>query len=437
MRADLTVKRLLAAATVVLPIALVAAGCGGTRDTIRIGYYGDCYGTFSADHQQSTIGAELPFIRRGAKPKGSTPSDGVGSITVAGKRVEFVNDCYYYGSVESELAAVRRLVEQQGVDILVTPGLIPDFAEKLYAPRKPHVAFISTGLIYQPPLPNVFRVSMSVRQASAGLGRYAYRTLGWRTAAIFGEDDPFGWSLASGFVAEFCSLGGTVVQRRWEAAEIANWSPLVRKLPRGVDGVALMTGLQGTKSFFSAYRKLQPNLHRHVVMSATAIEEAIRAREPVQAGIMAAGFLPFAPLGPAWTRYLDDSYAVFPRYRGQLAGPGDIYAYDAVELALEAIAQVHGDLSHGERRLMVALPRLLPHIQTPAGTLHFDRNLHAAGPNFLIEDKQAANAKRSPQTIREIPNVDESFGGYFTTHSPPDSSNQPICRSGHVPAWAR
>jgi branched-chain amino acid transport system substrate-binding protein len=437
MRADGAFRRLLAVMAIALPIALAAAGCGGTRDTIRIGYYGDCYGAFSGDTEQGMLGAELPFVRRGAKPMGSLPSDGVGSITVAGKRVEFISDCFYYGSVVSELAAVRRLVEQRGVNILVTPALIPDFGEPLYAPRQPHVAFISTGLTYQPPVPNVFRVSLSMTQSLAGLGAYAYRTLGWRTAAIFGEDDPFGWSMAAGFVAEFCSLGGKVVQRRWESSDVENWTPIVRKLPRGVDGVALMTGLQSTKSFFSAYRRVQPDLRRHVVMSATAIETALRTGGARQPGIMAAGFLPFAPPGPAWMRYLRDAHAAFPHYRGPLAGPADIYAYDAVELALEAIAQVHGDLSHGERRLMAALPRVLPQVKTPSGGLHFDRNRHAVGENFLIEDMPGAGSGSAPRTVGVIPNVDESFGGYFTAHSPPDSETQPICSKGHVPSWAR
>ena len=64
-----------------------------------------------------------------------------------------------------------------------------------------------------PPEPNVFGVAPNLRQGSAGLGAYAYHTLGWRTAVTLGEDDPLGWSLTSGFVAEFCSLGGKIVKR--------------------------------------------------------------------------------------------------------------------------------------------------------------------------------------------------------------------------------
>ena len=67
-------------------------------DTIRIGFYGDCYGPFGARHEQGTAGAELPFVRRGAKVLGSEPTDGVGAVTIAGKRVELVVDCDFYGS---------------------------------------------------------------------------------------------------------------------------------------------------------------------------------------------------------------------------------------------------------------------------------------------------------------------------------------------------
>src|SRR5438093_174712 len=75
-------------------------------------------------------------------------------------------------------------------------------------------------------------------QAAAGLGSYAYRTLGWRTAATMADDIPYGWETAAGFVAEFCALGGRVVERRWVpvGADAATVMPAV---PRSADGVFL------------------------------------------------------------------------------------------------------------------------------------------------------------------------------------------------------
>ena len=435
MRAEV-VRRLLVAAALSVLMTLIVTSCGGgTRGTIRIGIYGDCWGPFTTHNEESIAGAELPFIRRGAKPRGSNPSDGIGSVTIAGKRVELVTDCEYYGSLTSELAAVRRLVEQQGVDIVVTPNNLPDIGEVLYPPHQRGVTFISTGLIPAPWRPNVFRVAMSLRQGSAGLAAYAYHTLGWRTAVTFGEDDFLGWGLTSGFVAEFCSLGGTVVHRFWGPTEIAHWSRLVRQTPHGVDGVALFNGIQSTKTFFPAYKKLYPDVRRHLVVSATAIAGAF-PHIGVMASITAAGFLPFVD-GPVWTRYGRDFQAAFPQYRGPIGEPRR-------RLRLRRRrARARGDRTGARRPLRWrAAPEGRPARAAPAcadagGTLHFDRNNHAVGSNYVIRVVKAPNGTYVPLTVGVVPNVDESFGGYFTASSPPDSETQPICRKGHVPAWAR
>jgi hypothetical protein len=113
----------------------------------------------------------------------------------------------------------------------------------------------------------------------------------------------------------------------------------------------------------------------------------------------------------------------------------DVYAYDAVELALEALGRVHGDLSGGERSFMAALGSL--HSPTPVGPLRLDRNHHQIGSNFLIRVEKGAKGRPVLQTVAVVPNVDASFGGNFTPSSPPDSRTQPVCRKGRVPPWAR
>lgn len=418
-------------AGLLLFLVLAATGCGrGAQGTIRIGFYGDCYGPFGANHEQGTAGAELPFVRRGAKVLGSQPTDGVGAITIAGKRVELIVDCDFYGSGVSELAAARRLVEQQHANILVTPNFVPDIAEDLYPPHQPGVAFISTGLLPVPSRPNLFRVAPNLRQASAGLGAYAYKTLGWRTAVTLGEDDFVGYSAAAGFDAEFCSLGGSVVKRLWAQPQATTWAPQAREIPPGVDGVALMANFLGPATFFSAYRKLHRDLAHHVVISAITIA---RGHRPV--GITAAGNLPFVWSAPEWNSYFRDLRTAFPSYRGQLGDDADVYAYDAVELALRAIAAAHGDLSHGERRLMPAMRHV--RAETPVGPLTLDRTRNAVAPNFLVRVEKNASGKPVPRTVGVIPDVENTFGGYFTPSSPPDSETQPVCRKGHVPPWAR
>ena len=427
--------RASAALALLLVSLTAAAGCGGSsQPPIRIGLYGDCYGPFGLGNQLLTAGAELPFVRRGATLRGNQPTDGVRPVTVAGRRVELVLDCDFYGSTVSELAAARRLVEQRHVDILLTPEYTPDFAEQLYPKHEPAVTFVSTGLDPLPGRPNLFRVAPSWRQGSAGLGAYAYEQLGWRTAAVVGEDDYVGWSLASGFVAEFCSLGGTIVKRVWVEPNAKSWAPAVGRIPSQADGVALMPNFLQASSFFAAYRRLQPDPARHVVMSATAIAHGDRTP-----GITTAGFLPFVSAAPAWNRQLDAFRTAFPRYGAFAGTPPPVYASDAVELALEAIQRAGGDLSHLQQRLRAAMRELARErrVPTPVGPLVLDSHNNAVAPNFLVRMTRQANGEPVPVTAGIVKDVDAGFGGYFTASSPPDGETQPVCRKGHVPPWAR
>ena len=428
-----TVRRCLRLACATGLLVSLAVGCGsGRRDTIRIGVYGDCYGPFPAFTEQAEAGADLSFIRRGAKANGPKPSDGVSAITVAGRRVELVLGCDLYRSHTSSLAMARRLVEQQGADIVVTPDDVPDDdVAALYAPQQPGVAFISTGLSPMPRVGrNVFRVAPDDRQLQAGLGAYAFHTLGWRTAAVVEEDDPNGYGQSAGFIAEFCSLGGAIVQRQWGPGTSIDWPRVVRRLPRNVDGVVLMTGIASTKGFFARYGRHQSDVGKRVVMSA----EPLTLGDRPPAGVMVTG-PPFTSNDPAWRAYLEAGRAAFPRYSANLGEPADLDDYDAVELALEALRRVHGDMSHGEKRFMAALTSL--RLQTPVGVVRVDRHHQAVVPDFLSRVEQGPNGTVVLHTVRTVRNVESTFGGYFTPTSPLDSRTQPVCRKGHVPTWAR
>jgi branched-chain amino acid transport system substrate-binding protein len=355
----------------------------------------------------------------------------VSAITVAGKRVELVLGCDLYRSHTSSLAVARRLVEQEGVDILVTPQDVPDDSvDSLYGPRRPGVTFLSTGSDPVGRLGhNVFRISPDNRQLSAGIGAYAFHTLGWRTAVTVGENDPQGYGQTAGFVAEFCSLGGTIVHRFWEPATITDWSGIVRQIPHGVDGVALMTALASPNGFFADYGRLHPDVQRRVVMGAEPI--VFGAKPPV--GVMAAG-PPFSWSDAPWRAYLAAGRSAFPRHSG-FGLPPDIDNYDAVELALEELERVHGDMSQGEQRFMAGLTSL--HLQGPIGVIRIDQHHQAVVPDFLSQVVDGPNRAFGVRTVHVVPNVESTFAGYFTPTSPQDSRTQPVCRKGNVPAWAR
>ena len=65
----------------------VAAGCGSEEQPVRIGVLADCQGALRSYGDAQLSGAELPFLRRGARLLGTSPSDGVSDIELGGRRV--------------------------------------------------------------------------------------------------------------------------------------------------------------------------------------------------------------------------------------------------------------------------------------------------------------------------------------------------------------
>jgi branched-chain amino acid transport system substrate-binding protein len=435
MRAELRGKLVLAA--LALTLLSVAAGCGAARDKpIRIGVLTDCGGPFGFAYQSTLAGAELPLIERGGKLRGPGLAGGVKAASVAGKPVELLIGCEG-GTFATMLAAARRLVERQGAQILVGPlAELDGFVLRQYAMREPGVVFsIAAALGPETtllnPAANVFRFNLDGAQWMAGLGAYAYRQLGWRSAAMIGEDDPYGWQQAAGFVAEFCALGGNIVKRLWAPFYSPTLTPLIAQLPRRVDGVALLTVSENTAGFFSAYGELYPDLARRLVASGPAI--LLSALTNRMLGVVGAWSVPSTSRARGWTGYLAAFRKAFPGAQG--GGIFDLSYYDAMEPVLRALEQVHGDLSGGERQLMKALGAI--QFDAPTGRIRLDANRQAIGSNFLIQVQRVPAGKVVVRTLKVIPNVEQTFNGYFGAGTPAASRTQPACRHGRAPAWTR
>ncbi len=135
---------------------------------------------------------------------------------------------------------------------------------------------------------------------------------------------------------------------------------------------------------------------------------------------------------PAWDRYANADRRTFRN----VADPGSNQpAYDAMAPVREALELVHGDTSHGERRLMAALTHLRYH--SPAGLITLDKRHQAIAPIYLGKVVRTPTGKIMIKQIAVIKHVDQSFGGYFTPHTPSPSATGPACVHGNPPAWAR
>ncbi len=378
------------AACVLLAVgALALAACGGEHaKPFRIGIVTDCYGQFDFVHDAAVASAEAPVLARHGK--------------VAGRPVELLQGC---ATGDDELLPeARRLVEEEHADVLVG-FLFPQggLVLRRYARLRPQTTFLiqpgdAPELTLSDPAPNVFRFVADAAQGVAGLGRYAYKTLGWRTAETVADDLPYGWAAASGFAAEFCALGGKVVEPEW-APYGEDPVAVAGRIPSTVDGV-FVGNVGSVFGFLKRYASRRGNLAKHVVATSTLVGDSL-AR-----GVVVASNLPFGSRAEA------------------LAFP---YG-DGVEAALEALAQTGGK---GGRQLQEALAHLV--LDSPSGRIRLDRNRQAIVPIYLGR----IGAGRKVRTLRIVPDVEQTFGGYFTSESPPRGRTLPACVKRRPPPWAR
>jgi branched-chain amino acid transport system substrate-binding protein len=408
-------------ATLVALAALLAAcaGCGGGgKKPIRIGVLGVCRGVFAPYYDEIVAGAELPLLARGGKPAGASPPAGVSGAKVAGRRVELRLGCSDDSGARA-LAEARRLVEREGVRILVGPETsAAAIALRDYARTQPDVAFLiaiapAADPTLQRPAPNVFRFTTNALQWPAGLGSYAYRTLGWRRAVVIGNDFQFPWAEGAGFTAEFCALGGRVVDRIWSDAPTG--------VPAGVDGYFLSEYIPPLLAAAVRAVPVRGSLARKVLLGGASIGYA-PGLGPRAVGVVGGGAAPIGSRAPAWTSFVARFKQAFPKV--PFAG-FSLYYFTPMEAALRGLEQAGGD----ETRLMDALRGL--RFETPTGPVRLNGHRQAIAPNYLLQVTRAGL-----RTIRTVPAVDDSYAGRFSSSKLP-SRTYPPCTHGNPPAWAQ
>jgi branched-chain amino acid transport system substrate-binding protein len=424
------------------PLALVSALClavlagscgGGGAGTIRIGMLADCEGIWAFTSGSAYAGAELPLIARGARPLGPKPANGISQVEVAGKGVQLFFGCGD-DTAEKTLSEARRLVEQVGVNVLIGPIQIGEsFVVRDYARKRPGVAFLDgtaagQSLTLQDPAHNFFRFSTDGAQWSAGLGAYAYNTLGWRRAVTVAPDGAFEYTQVAGFVAEFCALGGTIVKRVWS--------------PRGdVSRYAARNSADGFYSadpanFTTEFRHLRGTVARRIVGGVfwgnLASTPDILKRA---VGVVNAGPGPAESTWPGVREYMSSLGKAYPSIVALEPSIFGIAYYHDMQVVLKALEHVHGDLSGGERRFQTALANV--QLGGPHGPTRLDANRQAIAPNYLAQWQRDGKGGYVQRTIRVVPDVDEAFGGYFHANGPQPSRTYPACKHGNPPPWAR
>ena len=249
----------------------------------------DCKGAFGSFDAQDQAGVYAALSQyAGAKPKDpNDPRKGITGGSIAGHPIKIV--AVGCGSDNADLAIkeTRRIMEQNKADVMIGP-LSGDESVAIanYAKQHPTKTFVDGSAGAQDTTlkvraPNFFRFNGDGAQWDAGLGDLAYNKLGWKTAAVVQDNYSFGWTSAAGFIAEFCAVGGNVVQRVNPPLNTTDYSTYAQQLKTDVDGTFVAVGGSGLIPFLKAYEQAHGPIDSEEVHRQPVLGHAGRVREPL------------------------------------------------------------------------------------------------------------------------------------------------------------
>ncbi|MDR3494173.1 MAG: ABC transporter substrate-binding protein [Ancalomicrobiaceae bacterium] len=389
-----TILALALAAGVALP-AMTAA----EAETLKIGVLATFEGAFTVLGEDSERGA-LTALDEFAHKAG-------------GKDIEFIRGSSD-ASPDSAVRAARKLVEQDGVKILIGP-LSGDegIAVKEYAKTKPDVTFINGSsaaqdTTFRNPAPNFFRFSTDGAQWMAGLGTYAFKDKGYKSVAVVAEDYSFPYTQVFGFMAEFCKAGGHVPSKSWVPIGTKDFSSVIAALPDKVDAIYVALGGADAVNFLSQYQQAggqAPLIGGSITVDQTVLTTKGKLHD-VLIGTPSAGPTADTLDTPEWKAFVDE----YKKQKGAFPSPS-LFAhayYVNAKAALLALNEVKGDLSDGGKAYRAALAKLS--FMTPTGKVSLDQNREAIADIFLTEVTQGPDGALLNKLVKRIPQVNQTLG---------------------------
>lgn len=382
-----------------LATGLTAPSAAFAEDSIKIGLLATFEGAFTVlgeDGQRGAMTAVEEF-------KGM----------VGGKKIEIVKGSSD-ASPDSAVRAARKLVEQDGVKVLIGP-LSGDegLAIKDYAKTKPDVTFVNGSSAAQDttlrnPAPNFFRFSTDGAQWMAGLGTYAYKTKGYKRVATVAEDYSFPYTQVFGFMAEFCKAGGHVPSKAWVPIGNKDFSSVIAAIPDNVDAIYVALGGADAVNFLTQYQQAggkAPLIGGSITIDQTVLTSKGKIHDVV-IGTPAAGPTADDNPNPEWKAFS----AAYKKQPGAFPSPS-LFAhayYINMKAALLALDQVKADVSDGGAKLRTALAKVS--FETPTGKVSLDDNRQAIADIFLTEVTRAPDGTLINKLVKDIPQVNQTLG---------------------------
>ena len=394
----LKILKTSALAVVLISLSTIASA----QDTIKMGGLAVLEGAFAVLGEDSMRGVQMALAEF--------------NNMAGGKQIELITGSSD-ASPDSAIRAARKLVEQDGIQVLVGPlSGSEGLAIKDYAKTQPNVTFLNGSSAAQDttlrePAENFFRFSTEGAQWMAGLGEYAYNEKGYRNVAVLAEDYSFPYTQVFGFLEPFCRLGGKspVDARFWVPIGNKDYSSVIAALPDDVDAIYVALGGADAVNFLTQYEQAGgdlPLIGGSITVDQSVLASKGRARTFV-VGTPSAGPISDTWDDPSWNAFVEAYQAQFPDGFPSPSLFAHAY-YINTKAALLAIDAVGGDLSDGGAKMREVLSGLS--FETPTGMVSLDERRNAIADIFLTEVIEGPEGNLLNKTIAVTEQVSQTFG---------------------------
>jgi branched-chain amino acid transport system substrate-binding protein len=384
--------------------ALISAGAASgaalAQEPLKMGALATLEGPFTVLGQDGMRGVEMALKEH--------------DYTAGGKKIELIKGSSN-AQPDSAVAATRKLVEQDKVQILIGPlSGSEGIAVKDYAKSHPEVTFLNGSSAAQEttltdPAPNFYRFSTDGAQWQAGLGSYVANNKKYKRVVTVAEDYSFPYSQVQGFMIEFCKAGGHVVDKNWVPIGNKDFSSIIAKIPDNVDAIYVALGGADAVNFLSQYE--QSGGTKPIVGGSITVDQTVMGykgrKKDYMVGTASAGPIADSWDNAHWKKFVADYKAQF---KDGLPSPS-LFAhayYVNTKAALDALDAVKGDLANNQAKLRQTLSSMS--VQTPTGPVKVDENRNAVADIFLTEVAKGADGNLFNKVVKVIPAVNQRLG---------------------------
>ena len=387
--------------TLTTAIALSVISVTASAADIKVGVISILEGAFASLGQDGIRGAELAFKEV--------------ENTVDGKSIEVIvmsSDA----SPDSAVNAARKLIEQDGVDLIVGPlsggeGLALRDLSKSY----PAVTFINGSSAAQDTTlrdasENFFRFGGDGAQWMVGVGSYAYNDMGYKSVAVIAEDYSFPYTQVLGFMNEFCQAGGKVPEKFWTPIGNKDYSSVVYSIPKDVDAIFVALGGADAVNFLTQYH--QAGGDKPIIGGSITIDSSVlESKGPFKKLLIG------APAGtPTVSDYDGDEWRAFTAsYNAEFPegfSAPTIFAhhyYMAAKAAVLALDEVDAKLGEDQKAFRAALSNLT-FVTPTGGTMRLDENRNGIVDNFVTEVFEREDGTLGNRVVKVVRDVNQLLG---------------------------